>query len=118
MKISLCILIIISLLFSGCAMVSYQSKSEGTGITKKQLNTIKPGVTTKKEILMSLGPPDEIIPDTAGEAFVYKHTTTSEAKFEFLLGLSRESSKTKTLTIFFNKDGVVESYSYKPKPGL
>ena len=103
-------------LLTGC-MISHRSHtsetSSGYPISRSQLDTVEPGVTTKDWVLDNFGEPDRERHLRDGEEImVYENTKhkSSHVSF-FLLFNSHTSENIKEIVSFKIKDGIVKSYS-------
>ena len=114
-------LLCISLLLSGCATVQPVEKSRLTpGMVKKEI--IK-GVTTQNEIVEVFGPPNIITKNKSdNEVWTYDKVSVESSWSEnfgsiIIAGISggrtSASSRTFTLMIEFDDNGVVKDYSYR-----
>ena len=114
-------LLCISLLLSGCATVQPVEKSRLTpGMVKKEI--IK-GVTTQNEIVEVFGPPNIITKNKSdNEVWTYDKVSVESSWSEnfgsiIIAGISggrtSASSRTFTLMVEFDDDGVVKDYSYR-----
>ena len=98
---NLCIVLtILSMFASGC---SFGSISHGSAIAAKELNDIKPGVTTKKDIYKTFGEPTKIVEN--GAIFFYSWTRGGQSAF---LGMGSTETDTKSLMVEFDNDGIVK----------
>ena len=102
-------------LLTGC-MISHRSHSDSSSsysISKKQLESVEPGITTKEWIIDTFGEPDRERHLKKGkETLVYENTKHKSSDFSiFLLFDSHTSESVKEIVSFKIKDGIVESYS-------
>ena len=92
--------LILGMFFSGC---SFGSISHGSEIAEAELNDIKPGETTKKDIYRKFGEPTKVVEN--GSMFFYSWTRGGQSSF---LGMGSTETDTKSLLIEFDSDGVVK----------
>ncbi len=94
----------------------------GSEIREDPIERIKPGATTKGEILHIFGPPIRIQKQFDGDVFVYAYLrknssvlTIEEPYFTNLLifQYTREQQKMDGLVILFDKDGVVKNFGFQ-----
>ena len=101
--------------FTGC-MISHHSHtsdtSSGQAISKVQLDSVEPGVTTKEWVIENFGEPDRERYLSGGkEVMVYENTKHKSSHFSlFLLFDSHTSEDIKETVSFKVKDGIVDSY--------
>ncbi|TAN63394.1 hypothetical protein EPN18_02575 [bacterium] len=97
---------------AGCAVVS--SKNEGVKIEKEKVLAIKPGETTRGEIITSFGDPAETEPDNEGERlkYIFKEKQVREFIGGVIIDEALGSTTTTTLEIII-KDGKVDSFKFK-----
>lgn len=112
-------LFIITLLLStGCASLDPIVIEKGAEIDKEQINdtNIKPGLTTKENIIMLFGEPYSVINlGRNNEKMVYKHDvlTKPQKKIfgQIVVDRERITRKTTTFDIYIEK-GFVTRYNY------
>ncbi|MCX8117040.1 MAG: outer membrane protein assembly factor BamE [Desulfobacterota bacterium] len=84
--------------------------------------TIKPGLTTKSQILQIFGPPDRIQRQYDGDIFVYTFLRKNSTKFTLeepyftnitLFHYSKVQQKSDSLVILFDKEGTVKNYGFR-----
>ncbi|MGD9159164.1 MAG: hypothetical protein PVG39_12205 [Desulfobacteraceae bacterium] len=103
-------------LLTGC-MISHRSHtsetSSGYPISKSQLDSVEPGVTTKDWVLDNFGEPDrERHLKNGEEILVYENTKHKSSHVSFFLLFSSHTSENIKETVSFKiKDGIVTSYS-------
>ena len=102
MKFSLAVLAILSIYLGGCA---FSSISHGTEITEKELASIKPGVTTKKEIYRTFGEPTKSLEN--GSLLFFSWTRGDQQAF---LGLGATDTETKSLMVEFDNENIVKDF--------
>ena len=96
------ILAISSIYLGGCA---FSSISHGTEITEKELASIKPGVTTKKEIYRTFGEPTKSLEN--GRLLFFSWTRGDAQAF---LGMGSTDTETKSLMIEFDNENLVKDF--------
>lgn len=90
------------------------SKPEGRRIEKSQALDIKPGVTTKENIITTLGQPTETKTEGVVETLVYVFKEHKTPTYFYGLVESELSSKDQTTTLeVVIKDSIVDEYRYK-----
>ena len=101
---------------TGC-MISQRSHTSNSSpdfaLTKAQLNSVEPGVTTKEWIIENFGEPkrDRYLSD-GEEILVYENTKHTSSHVGFFLIFNSHTSEDTTEAITFRiKDGIVKSYS-------
>lgn len=94
----------------------------GSEIRMDPQERIKPGLTTKSEILEIFGPPDRIQRQYDGDVFVYAYLRKNSTKFTLeepyltnltLFQYSKVQQKSDALVILFDKVGVVKNYGFR-----
>ena len=115
--ISLVIMTLLTItLLTGC-MISHGSHtsetSSGYPISRSQLESIEPGITTKGWVLDNFGEPDRERHLRDGEEIlIYENTKHKSSHVSlFLLFNSHTSENIKETVSFKIKDGIVKSYS-------
>jgi len=96
------ILAISGICLGGCA---FSSISHGTEITEKELASIKPGVTTKRDIYRSFGEPTKSLENGALLFFSWTRGGASA-----LMGMGSTDTETKSLMIEFDGQNIVKDY--------
>lgn len=86
---------------AGCAFVR---ANVGEPVPEDRLQAIQMGVTTRAQVLETLGPPDALSHTLAHEVFQYRY---GDGKLGVILIFSRANFKTDDLYLFFTRDGVV-----------
>lgn len=118
MKKALSILFMVLLtgtFLTGC-MINHRSHSDSSSnypISKTQLDSVEPGVTTKEWVIENFGEPDrERHLQESKETLIYENTRHKSSHFSlFLLFNSHTSEDKKEIVSFKVKDGIVDSYS-------
>ena len=96
------ILAISGICLGGCA---FSSISHGTEITEKELASIKPGVTTKKEIYRTFGEPTKSLEN--GTLLFFSWTRGDQGAF---MGMGSTDTRTKSLMIEFDDEDIVKDH--------
>lgn len=100
------------LALSGCSTVMLSS--EGTGIDKSKLSSLKLGETSRQDVVDSFGPPSETQSVEGGEKIVYTFKARKAPTFFFGVIQNDAGALEESTILEVNiKDGVVESYKYK-----
>jgi outer membrane protein assembly factor BamE (lipoprotein component of BamABCDE complex) len=96
--------IVLSVVCAGCPLpVNEYGIRSRTNVSEETALTIIPGRTTREEVLLALGDPDEVSPD--GQSFVYRWT---KVKLTIEGGFSPiEMGKKYQLLVSFSEHGVV-----------
>lgn len=101
-------------LLAGCASAGNEALSKQTSTTLNQ--HVQKGVTTKAQVQAMLGQPQSVSFNAGQEQWTYNfaHATPTAVDFVPLVNLFVHHANVdhKMLVILFNKDGVVEDYSY------
>lgn len=110
------IVLLAGTLMAGC-MISHRSHtsdtSSGYAISKTQLDSVQPGVTTKDWVMDNFGEPDREnhLPD-GEEVLIYENTKHKSSHFSLFLVLNTHTSEdVKEVVRFKIKDGIVTSYT-------
>jgi len=108
-------IIIAAMTITACAAISsVKVKTEGVKITKEQINEIKPGSTTKNDIIKTFGNPIKTESKTDGtDALTYTYTEKKTPTYfgEFIVNEKQSKIITMTLEVTI-KDGLVQSYNF------
>ncbi len=103
-------IILLIVVISGCARI--EVRTEGNSIDRSLVTELKPGVTTKEEVLKIFGEPSEAEYNEGRERLVY---TYREVKMPVYLGLIENATKSKetvtTLEIILENNRV-SSYRF------
>ncbi|NPE62552.1 hypothetical protein HKX68_05940 [Dickeya dadantii] len=102
-----CFLCVVSLVLSGCVLDSIRTHSESIkGIEKENINHVfVSGVTTKKDVLIRLGPPDNNYEYMKSNVWRYHYR---HEKIPFLLPrVSALTGVDKVLKLNFDENGVI-----------
>ena len=120
-RISLLLLMLISVVFSGCTVARI---TLNTPLTPEDVTFIVPGQTTLLEVVDRLGSPDSINNSTSGIVSIYRFLDMKYARINFGylarpwspvdpdLIFSRTGFGTDALQVFYDQDGVVVQHSF------
>lgn len=90
---------------SGC---SFNRGTIGDELKPETVASIKKGVSTRAEVVASLGSPDRVIQVNGQEIFqYYRYDIKAKGLFLIILNFSRFNIKSDDLYIFIDKNGVV-----------
>ena len=106
---------ILSILTILAACTTMKATSEGYKITKEQVEEIKPGVTTKDNIIDAFGNPTNVEQKEDGTevlTYTYKEKKTPTYLKGLIINERGSTATTATLEIVM-KDGTVLSYNFK-----
>ena len=105
-----------AMIVTACATVSsVKVNTEGVKITREQIDEIKPGSTTKNDIIKIFGNPIKAEAKTDGtDALTYTYTEKKTPTYfrEFIVNEKQSKVTTMTLEVII-KDGLVLSYNFK-----
>lgn len=108
-------IIIVAMTVTACASISsVKVKTEGVKITREQIDGIKPGSTTKNDIIKTFGNPIKAESKTDGtDALIYTYTEKKTPTYfgEFIVNEKQSKVITMTLEVTI-KDGLVQSYNF------
>ncbi len=105
------LLVITSLLLAGC--VVSDSSVRYSGVENSQLRQIKPGITTKDQLLEIVGEPTEqSTTENGAEIFKYKCTTTKDNQLVIFPPpiIIDDTKETEYAIVFKIRDGVVQRH--------
>ncbi|MEK6599461.1 MAG: hypothetical protein AABY52_03850 [Deltaproteobacteria bacterium] len=109
-------IIIVAMTVTACASISsVKVKTEGVKITREQIDEIKPGSTTKNDIIETFGNPIKMESKTDGtDVLTYTYTEKKTPTYfgEFIVNERQNKVTTITLEVII-KDGLVLSYNFK-----
>jgi hypothetical protein len=120
-RISLLLLVLISVVFSGCNVVRI---TLNTPLTPEDVTFIVPGQTTLLEVVDRLGSPDSINNSTSGIVSIYRFLDMKYARINFGylarpwspvdpdLIFSRTGFGTDAFQVFYDLNGVVVQHSF------
>jgi len=95
-----------AILFHGCA---FSRGTLGDDINAEAVNSIKKGVTTKAEVLTSLGAPDRVLPLNGRDVYqYYRYDGKVGSLLLIIVNFSRVSIKGDDLFVMLNQSGIVE----------
>lgn len=105
------VLLVFAVLLGGCASVNKEITYDygAKKLTQENMDKILKGKTTKQEVVAILGDPSMKQTSSFGEMWTYTRSI-SKQKFNYITGLSYdpEASKTSSITITFDENGVVK----------
>ena len=120
-RISLLLLVLISIVFSGCNVVRI---TLNTPLTPEDVTFIVPGQTTLLEVVDRLGSPDSINNSTSGIVSIHRFLDMKYARINFGylarpwspvdpdLIFSRTGFGTDAFQVFYDSNGVVVQHSF------
>jgi hypothetical protein len=120
-RISLLLLVLISVVFPGCSVVRI---TLNTPLTPEDVTFIIPGQTTLLEVVDRLGSPDSINNSTSGIVSIYRFLDMKYARVNFGylarpwspvdpdLIFSRTGFGTDAFQVFYDSNGVVVQHSF------
>jgi len=103
---------LIAFLITACGIVRTQKISRGLDILTSDVNSIEKGKTTDKEIMKKFGPPTKVRDTAEGQQFFYEYTKSGGPQLNLVVSVGG-GTLTKTLMVWFDKQGVVTDYAYK-----
>jgi len=113
-RLALATPLVFAVLLSGCASAGNEALSKQTSETLQQ--HIQKGVTTKAQVQAVLGQPQNVSFNNGREQWTYNfaHATPTAVDFVPVVNLFVHHANVdhKMLVILFDKNGVVENYSY------
>src|SRR5262245_45168671 len=99
---------------TGCAEISKKAGVENRW--RDQNIVLQEGVTTQQQVLTQLGPPSQIIALPAKTVFYYLfEETKGRLMFLILYNQANTNITYDRAIFFFNKDGILETYSFSKK---
>lgn len=103
--------LMIGLLLAGCASVT---KSEGVKVDREKVLELKPGVTTRQNVLQSFGAPSEVSFENGEErmSYIFKEKKTPAYLGGVVENDVTSREKKTVLELVFRND-IVYSYRYK-----
>ena len=103
---SLLLVAAFAILATGCA---FSRGTLGDDINAEAVNSIKKGVTTKAEVLTSLGAPDRVLPLNGRDVYqYYRYDGKVGSLLLIIVNFSRVSIKGDDLFVMLNQSGIVE----------
>ena len=103
---SLLLVAAFAILATGCA---FSRGTLGDDIHAEAVNSIKKGVTTKAEVLTSLGAPDRVLPLNGRDVYqYYRYDGKVGSLLLIIVNFSRVSIKGDDLFVMVNQSGIVE----------
>ncbi|MEE9614864.1 MAG: hypothetical protein V3W31_07965 [Thermodesulfobacteriota bacterium] len=111
MKTIAAIAILLSLSVAGCTTVT--NRSGDRPIEKATVDKIVPGVTTRKAVIDTFGPPGEVVSAGDTEKLIYKYKETRTPTYFGGVIENKSMSRTSTSTLEITlKKGIVSSYRF------
>lgn len=93
-------------LMSGC---SFSRGTIGDEFKQEQVQAIKKGVSTRADVVSTLGAPDRILLANGQEIFqYYRYDLKASSLLLVLINFSRLNVKSDDLYVWFTRDGVVQ----------
>ncbi|MBI1977495.1 MAG: prolipoprotein diacylglyceryl transferase [Candidatus Omnitrophica bacterium] len=111
-RLGLSVLLITAVLFAACGIIKTDKLSRGHDILQGDVDAIVNGVTKEKEILKLFGPPTKIRDTEEGQEFMYEYAKSGGPRWDLVVNVGG-STKTKTLLIWIDKNGVVTDHAFK-----
>lgn len=105
-------LIFVAVFFAACGIIKTQQITRGHDILATDVSQIKKGVSTEKDILRLLGPPTKARETADGKEFFYEYAKSGGPQWNLLISVGGGTA-TKTLLVWFDKNGVVTDYVFK-----
>ncbi len=97
---------------AGCA--TYETHTTGNVIDNEMVNSIRPGVTTRTEIIDTFGVPTETTSEGGLETLIYSY---NETKVPVYLGAIKDESRARETTVttleITLKGDIVSTYRFK-----
>jgi outer membrane protein assembly factor BamE (lipoprotein component of BamABCDE complex) len=107
-------ILFVVLAVTGCAEISKKAGVENRW--RDQNIVLQEGVTTQQQVLTQLGPPSQIIALPAKTVFYYLfEETKGRLMFLILYNQANTNITYDRAIFFFNKDGILETYSFSKK---
>jgi hypothetical protein len=107
-------ILFVMLAVTGCAEISKKAGVENRW--RDQNIVLQEGVTTQQQVLAQRGPPSQIIALSAKTVFYYLFEETKGRLLFLILYNQANTNITYDRAIFFfNKEGVLENYSFSKK---
>ena len=110
------------LLMASAVACSFTRVYRGTPIRAVPDEVLEAGVTTKGQVLQLLGPPDRIVRQHDGDAFLYQFVRRNVDALELeepvftnmtLFSYTRNEQRSDLLLVLFDKEGVVNSWGLR-----
>ncbi len=111
--------LVAGLLLSAGVGCSITRVYRGTPLRAVPDQVLSAGVTTKAQVLQVLGPPDRIVRQHDGDAFLYRFVRRNVDALELeepvftnltLFSFTRNEQRDDTLLVLFDPDGIVQSW--------
>jgi outer membrane protein assembly factor BamE (lipoprotein component of BamABCDE complex) len=104
-----CLMVLCLMLTSGTSGCSFNRGTIGDELKKEDIEAIKKGVSSRKDVVSSLGAPDRIVQANGHEILqYYRYDIKAKGLFLVLANFSRLNIKSDDLYILLNKDGIVD----------
>ena len=88
---------------------SFSRGNIGDEFNAGQVETVKKGVSTRADVVSTLGAPDRIVEANDHEIFqYYRYDIKASSLWLLVLNLSRLNIKSDDLYVFLNRQGIVE----------
>ena len=111
-SLGLSVLVITAVLFAACGIIKTDKLTRGHDILQGDVNAIVNGVTKEREVLKMFGPPAKIRDTAEGQEFMYEYAKSGGPRWDLVVNVGG-STKTKTLLIWIDKNGVVTDHAFK-----
>ena len=105
------LLVVTSILLAGC--VISDNSTRYVGVANSQLQQIKPGITTKEQLVEMVGEPtEESFTEDGAEILKYKCTTTKDNQFVMFPPpiIIDDTKETEHAVVFKLRDGIVQRH--------
>ncbi len=96
----------------GCGIISTQKVSRGFDIHSSDVDAIQKGTTNEHDILRLFGPPTKVRDTDSGKEYFYEYSKDGGIRWNLVFSFGG-STTTKTLLVWFDKNGVVTDYAFK-----
>jgi outer membrane protein assembly factor BamE (lipoprotein component of BamABCDE complex) len=94
---------------AGLSACSFSRGNIGDEFNSGQLEAVKKGISTRADVVSTLGAPDRIVEANGHEIFqYYRYDIKASSLWLILLNLSRLNIKSDDLYVFLNRQGIVE----------
>ena len=101
----------ITFLFMGCAFVRGEV---GEPFSEDHVKALEKGKTTRQEVALHFGAPDEVVEANGYDIFHYRRF---DSKLGWVLFFSRLNVGSDNLWVFFNSQGIVEEVVFGNRTG-
>ena len=109
--------IVLCMMATGCIPTNYYTSDSRKNVSQKMAELIVPGETTKEDVFLSLGEPDEVSLDET--SFTYRWTKVIAIWFVATSGYTGgfvDMERDYNIVIDFDKNGVVSAYEFRKGP--